>query len=117
MANRKPNRLPACRHVQIGAQLRETRTLLSGLLVELSRAYPLDSRAVRAVERAQKAVNDLRSVLDGASAGELPGDAWSSSIYYGSDDDVDRAAVERVLAVHRADSPPCCAARPEGSDS
>ncbi|WP_319462506.1 hypothetical protein [Micromonospora sp. RTP1Z1] len=108
MASRNPRKLPACRHVEVGAQLQEARDRLVHLVVELSNAYPKSSGQVRAAERALRAVDELRSVLDDVSAGELPGEAWSTSIYYGGNVDVWRQEAERVLAMHQADNPPCC---------
>ncbi|MEH1058326.1 hypothetical protein V6U89_24335 [Micromonospora sp. CPCC 206171] len=47
-------------------------------------------------------------MLDDVSAGELPGEAWSATIYYGANVDLWWQEVERVLAMHQADNPPCC---------
>lgn len=117
MSSRKPHNLPACRHVEIGTQLQEARDRLVRLMVELSHAYPKTSKQVQAAARAQKAIDQLRCVLDDVSAGELPREAWSASIYYGANVDVRRVEVERVLAIHRADNPPCCAGQPEEHES
>jgi hypothetical protein len=101
--------MPACVHVEIGANLQNTRDYLMHLVTELSHAYPQTSRQVRAAEQALRAVDSLRSVMDNVSAAELPVEGWSTTIYYGANDELRQVEVERVMETHWADNPPCCA--------
>lgn len=111
MVARKTHRIPACRHVEIGGQLQDAREQLLHLTVELSRAYPQTSKQVRAAQRAQEAVDELRNVLDGVSSNELPEEGWTTTIYYGANREGREVDMARVLKLHRADNPPCCSHR------
>ncbi len=100
-------RLPACVHVEIGANLQTSRDYLVHLAVDLANTYGKASREARAADKALRAVDELRHTLDDASAGELPGNAWSAAIYYGANAEVRQPDIARVLQVHQADSPNC----------
>lgn len=107
MTTRYANQMPACVHVEIGANLQATRDYLIHLVVELGRAYPKSSAPVRAADKALQAVDQLRNVMDNVSAGELPGDRWAPTIYYGANEDVRQVEIQRVMEAHWADNPDC----------
>jgi len=100
--------MPACAHVEIGRNLQTSRDYLVHLAVDLANTYGKSSRPARAAEKALRAVDELRNVLDDVSAGELPGDRWSTTIYYGGgDEDARSVDLQRVLEAHQADDPNC----------
>lgn len=108
MVVRRSRALPACRHVEIGEQLLDIREWLLHLDIELANTYGKTSRQSHAADRAQRAVDELRNILDSVSSNELPEEGWTTTIYYGADRRQREMDMDRVLKVHRADSPSCC---------
>jgi hypothetical protein len=107
----KPKSLPACQHIQLGEQLQAIRDQLFAVSDTINGAYSKSTKAPAATKRAIDGVDRLRSVLDDISWAELPGDRWSTHIYYRAGE---RTAeeVERVMAEHRRNEPDCCADAP-----
>ncbi|KAB1912367.1 hypothetical protein F8280_33350 [Micromonospora noduli] len=107
MTPRYARELPACAHVEIGANLQAAHEFLVHLAVDLANTYGKSTRQAREANKALQAVDQLRNVLDGVSAGEMPGDRWSTSIYYGANEDVRQGEIQRVMEEHWANNPNC----------
>ena len=90
MTRRRPG-FTRRQHVDLGAQLQEHRDGVYDAVTAISNAYGDASRAARLAHRALNAIDALRCELDNLSAGELPGDLWPPTIYYGANRDA-RAA-------------------------
>ncbi len=78
-------------HVEIGARLQDAREAIFDAGVMTGNHYARSSKAATIARKALKAIDALRCELDGLSAGELRGDLWSPTIYYGANREV-RAA-------------------------
>jgi hypothetical protein len=114
MTARKPG-LPICQHIALGGQLQAIRDQLLHASVALGNAYPKGSKAARQAEKALHAVDELRNVLDSASADEHPEDQWTPSVYYGGDTEMRERDMAGILRRHQAGNPPCCAGGEENA--
>lgn len=79
-------------HKEVAELLKGMRNELSGIWVKLSNAYPQNNKraakAIRQIDKAQKAIDQARNELDNLIhlEHELPdGQIWKG-VYYGSDD-------------------------------
>ncbi len=98
MATRKSG-LTRRQHIELGERLcRMNAELVTGLVL-LANSYPHNAKAVRLARAMRDNLDSLRCELDSVSAKEIPGDAWSPTIYYGANAEV-RA---QFLAKHPVD--------------
>ncbi|MEU7928465.1 hypothetical protein [Micromonospora sp. NPDC049107] len=107
MTTRYVHQLPACAHVEIGANLLATHDYLVHLVTDLSNTYGKTSTQAMLADRALSAVDSLRQVMENASSAELPGDRWASSIYRGTDEGMRQDEIQQVMEAHWADNPTC----------
>ena len=61
------------KHTTLGLELFEIRNRLGDLIIELSEAYGVSSKVAKNSEKAQAALDDLRSALDDVVGNDCPG--------------------------------------------
>jgi hypothetical protein len=79
----KKKRMPMSWHVAVGLFMRETRADLSYALTSLGHEYPLNNKALKAIERAYHAVDKARDELDMQFSREHWGDD-KPELYWGA---------------------------------
>lgn len=100
--------MPICEHIAAGAQLQDARDLIMNVTRAVAAGYPKSSPAGHALHDALRKLDQARSLLDGYSANENPGDQdWDSRVYYGQDREVREPIVEAILDRHLAFNPSC----------
>lgn len=85
MASKSKKKISFERHVEIGDELKRTRTFLVTLAVEVGNAYPLTGKkgkAYRALEKAYSSIDQARSELENRMYEDYPQEA-NTHIYYG----------------------------------
>lgn len=77
--------LPLSEHERIGRELKRVARLSKDLLAAVQDNYPPKSKQVKAAERFEHALTNLRSVLEDAAFAEHPGEETTrlNSCYYG----------------------------------
>lgn len=69
----KKPRFTTKQHRETGKQLQLMQNNLSTLSVEISKAYPVSSKALLMAERAEDAIRNVRNLLDNLACQENPG--------------------------------------------
>lgn len=97
-------------HIQMGEALQRAHADISTVLAQCSRSYRKGGSAktspYAAANQVMKALDHLRSLLDSQSCEELPADQWEPALYYGGNQEIHNAYVQRVLSAQAKEKEP-----------